>query len=250
MNGKIFMYDGSFYGYMTVLSEIFKKEIVPLNILSQEERTPNLFDNDIFVDADKKKGTFFIDRLTNMIGEAAFDNIVSSFLSKTKHVELKIYEYIKLGMEMKRQLTNFISDARVLEIHRLAQKVRWESNKLTGFVRFKEIATNDVRYLYSAIEPDYFVLPLVAPVFQRRLPESLWIIHDKKHKAAAFGTHGKYTIKKIDSLDEPDDSAHEKKYQEMWKSYFHFMSIDERVNVGLQKQFVPLKYRKNITEFQ
>ncbi|MGI5880927.1 MAG: DUF4130 domain-containing protein [Syntrophomonadaceae bacterium] len=39
-------------------------------------------------------------------------------------------------------------------------------------------------------------------------------------------------------------------YQELWKLYFNRIAIDSRRNPKLQTQFVPIRYRKNLLEFE
>jgi len=45
-------------------------------------------------------------------------------------------------------------------------------------------------------------------------------------------------------------AADEKRFQEMWKSYHKAITIKERINPKLQKQFMPRRYWKYLTEMQ
>ena len=48
----------------------------------------------------------------------------------------------------------------------------------------------------------------------------------------------------------PKLSKNEKKFQDLWKLFFKQVSIKERENKKLQQNWVPLIYRKYMSEFQ
>ena len=51
-------------------------------------------------------------------------------------------------------------------------------------------------------------------------------------------------------LDEKLLAEDEKLFQEMWRSYFKALTIKERKNPKLQRQHMPRRYWKYITELQ
>ena len=51
-------------------------------------------------------------------------------------------------------------------------------------------------------------------------------------------------------LDEKLMAEDEKLYQELWKGYFKAMTIKERINLKLQRQHLPKRYWKYLTEKQ
>jgi probable DNA metabolism protein len=42
----------------------------------------------------------------------------------------------------------------------------------------------------------------------------------------------------------------EKEYQDLWKKYFETIAIKERTNPRCQKNFMPVRYWKNLTELR
>jgi probable DNA metabolism protein len=45
-------------------------------------------------------------------------------------------------------------------------------------------------------------------------------------------------------------SQNEQQFQKLWQTFFDSVTIKERKNLKLQRQMVPLKYRKDMTEFK
>ena len=59
-----------------------------------------------------------------------------------------------------------------------------------------------------------------------------------------------YSIKEVAFFDEPNYSSNEEKFQKLWKSFFSGVTINERTNLKLQTQMVPLLYRTYMSEFK
>jgi probable DNA metabolism protein len=52
----------------------------------------------------------------------------------------------------------------------------------------------------------------------------------------------------LDLLENPEFSADERFYQDLWKKYFTRIAVEERLNPKLQGQNMPLKYRRYLVE--
>jgi len=101
--------------------------------------------------------------------------------------ETAILEYVKLLLEKGPGTDNMLADDRVRRIHALSGKVGGEAHRFKGFVRFRELAD---KTLYSKIEPDHDILPLIAPHFRARLGSFNWVIHDGRRGKAALHFKG------------------------------------------------------------
>ena len=53
-----------------------------------------------------------------------------------------------------------------------------------------------------------------------------------------------------EDFDIPVESEEEKEYQTLWQKYFDHIAIKERKNSNCQRNFMPLRYRKHLTECQ
>ena len=74
-------------------------------------------------------------------------------------------------------------------------------------------------------------------------------IHDEKEKAVVYANNS-WEIKENINIDNVEFSLDETKIHKLWKQYFTDLAIKERKNINLQFQFVPARYRKNMTEFK
>ena len=55
-------------------------------------------------------------------------------------------------------------------------------------------------------------------------------------------------ISAFTGADIPEISADERHYRRLWKSYFENIAIKERTNPRCQKNFMPVRYWKHLTE--
>lgn len=150
--------------------------------------------------------------------------------------------------------TNF-HDKDVFELHQLAKKVRKEKHYLEMFVRFQKVA-DDI--FFSPVSPIYNALPLVIDHFKDRFADQRWLIYDIKRRYGYF--YDLNTVQEITLTDENlllrgklDDNLmaeDEKRFQELWKGYFKAMTIKERINLRHQRQQMPRRFWKFLTEKQ
>ena len=98
---------------------------------------------------------------------------------------------------------------------------------------------------------DTRVLELLAPHFSDRFPNENWMIYDKKRqKVLAHEQGGECTVYIQAVLNTQEtDPVQSDEYENLWKAFCSHITIPERKNPGLQRQFVPLKFRSNMSEF-
>ncbi|MDR2407703.1 MAG: TIGR03915 family putative DNA repair protein, partial [Bacteroidales bacterium] len=136
------------------------------------------------------------------------------------------------------------------------KKVSNEAEKVRQFVRFQKTA--DKMY-FAAIKPLYNVLPLVVNFFQDRFADQQWVIYDIKRSYALYYDLKKTEVAYFDDLKmnklngklHPDLLAEDEScFQDTWKQYLHAISIKERKNPKLQRQHMPKRFWKYLTEKQ
>lgn len=137
----------------------------------------------------------------------------------------------------------------ILKIARMRQTVWHEMHRFLGFVRFREIQNG---ILFSEIGPDNPILPLLGPHFADRLPRENWMIYDEKRRDALVHPAGKSCYIRRQALLEADRLQGLQKdevYASLWKEFCQSISVSERENPRAQRQNLPHKYRKYLTEF-
>lgn len=248
MAEKIYFYDGTWQGIMSVYHGIMDGAL-PDGVMAREKdenAQEDLFSEKIFVAADGYKFTSLKDRFIKAAGRNNYNMMLWAFLSEKRGIEDHILDFMRFVFKNGKSSGSLLSEDKVMHIYSAAQQVRRESHRFKGFIRFEEIKPN---MFYAGIEPDYNIIMLLAPHFKQRLSSQDWIIHDKKRNTAVFYDGSQCLYREVISFDMPDDSKKEKEYKAMWLKYFQAMGIKERKNPRLQMQFVPVKYRKNMIEF-
>ena len=129
----------------------------------------------------------------------------------------------------------------------MARKVGTEAHRFLQFVRFRELENG---ILFSEIEPKSHIIAMVAPHFEDRLPEENWIIYDATHNlAAVHARRTPWVLTRETAFYSLLSSKKETDYGELWKIFFHTISIESRKNPTCQRNMLPLWYRKNMLEF-
>ncbi|MFA7489908.1 MAG: TIGR03915 family putative DNA repair protein [Mariniphaga sp.] len=131
-----------------------------------------------------------------------------------------------------------------------------EARRMMQFVRFQQ--TREGLY-FCGIEPLYDVIPMLTGHFQNRFADQSWLLYDMKRNYGAF--YDKKTVCEVtltsreinrntgqirSNLLEEGDVL----YQTLWKKYFDHISIKERKNLRLQRQQMPRRFWRYLTEKQ
>jgi len=239
--------DGSFEGLLTCIYESYYRKEKPEEILKRNEFIPNLLNKEIYIETDIDKFSKVYNAIKQKISPVSLKYIFYVYLSEVRNSSDLIYNYIRLGFKLGKNIDLHIYDKRVLEVHRLVKKVTGEIHRMLGFVRFKNINNN---FLYSAIEPEHNIVALITPHFADRLCSENFIIHDLKREIASMYNGQEWSITTLSKnhglklLNEAKDEI----YECLWREYFRSTTIESRLNLKLQKMHMPKRYWKFLTE--
>lgn len=247
-----YIYDGSFEGLLTAIYESYYLEQKPDKIIPLRDFTPNFLYENIHIKTDNEKYRKVYISIQSKISSLALENAYYAFLSELPEVSTYIYEYLRLGWKVGKEIDSYLTDNRVVNVHKAALKVTNENHRLLGLIRFKKVKGN---VYYAPISPDHNVLTLLAPHFVDRLSDQRWIIHDLKRGLAAVYDKTSWVIEVIYSKNnEPFDYDGIKEididFENLWKLYFKHISIESKRNIKLQKQHMPARYWWHLTEKQ
>ncbi|RBP61073.1 putative DNA metabolism protein [Alkalibaculum bacchi] len=238
-----YLYDNTFEGFLNCYYEhlflvpcsgIFKKETYQISLLNPYK--------EIKTDSDQADKMF--DVIKRKLSRETLMNIFYCFLSDHQSKEEWIFQYLNLGFQMGRDFNQYHTHKAVLPLLQVVRKVKMESHRYLGYVRFTALGSS----LYSSIHPTYNVLPIIADHFSNRFKSESFILHDKNRNMAVVSDRGNYILcpfKQEISLDLKEHDI----YESLWRTYFHTVGIEGRKNEKLQQNFVPLKYRKDLLEF-
>src|SRR5574344_2104727 len=241
----ILVYDGTFEGFLSLVYEVYYKKLKPIKIY---RTLPNemIVDDIIKIDTTKEEYEKVLNALKIKFPNEMIEKILNIFMCDSKDFELALLEYIIIGFKESKQLFN-INNSCVFYLNSLEKELFRNVHKMTGFIRFEEL---EDKTLYAKIESKFNVVYFLGKHFLKRFNNQNFIIHDINRKLAFVKMQSDYSIKEVAFFDEPNYSQNEEKFQKLWKSFFSGVTINERTNLKLQTQMVPLLYRTYMSEFK
>lgn len=240
------VYDGTFDGFLSALAWCYRTGIVAADIST--DPPDGLFTDSTPIETDAATSEAMQATLARRLGPAALRTVAHAFRSGAAGKEMAIWNYLQLGRQAGRRLTEMLAHEAVVALNRLAFQVRHEAHRLKGFVRFQEV---EGRFYYAAIEPDHDVLAIMALHFAERFHDQHWMIHDRqREKAVLYDRKRREWLEAPVSLNcAPTFSEREGELLELWQTFFTALNIETRKNLPLQRQKVPMRYRKHLVEF-
>lgn len=187
------------------------------------------------------------------LGEEVYECICMAAAARDEEKGTAIYQTLAQALsrgKRDRRIMEKLTDPYVRHVFRLHRKVWVERGRFLEFVRFRELPGG---ILFARIKPEADVLPLMNDHFSSRYPRENWMIYDEGRRLALV--HPKDGVSYFRSnLELPPETKEElgqpEEYEVLWKEFCHSIAIWERKNARLQQQFVPLKFRDRMLEFE
>ena len=248
----IFLYDGTFEGFLSAVFDAFLvKEEVEIEKKSGWQQP--LFAETAEVATSPEKAEKVVNKLLSICGNRGFTVIVYIFLSEVEKSETYAFYLIKSLIKYGSKAFSRFQDEKITRAMEIRKKVSKECERFLGILRFSELSNG---IFYAPLEPDFNVLPLIAGHFYGRLSGTKWMIHDIRHGIAVYHSEGKTEY--VEFIDEMTShlnmvtllgkSENEETFAKIWSNYFKIIAIESRINTKLQRRFVPQRYWKYMTE--
>lgn len=248
-----YLYDGSFEGLLTCIYYHYY-QTPAAGIYLQDFYQPALMTGHETVSTEPELAARVYNAIEQKISPASLDRVYDVWLSSVPDKENLILRYLILGFRMGSKVELYHTHPDVFPVQKASRQVTREVHRFLGLLRFADTGL----FLYACLSPDHHILPLIADHFTDRMAGERLIIHDQKRKLAVVydgqnQTQAKarnWYITDFPYQINPAHSREEQHFQELWQRYFHQISIETRRNPRLQTQFVPLRYRSHLVEFQ
>ena len=256
-NNVVYLYDGTFDGFLTVIFDIYSSKQAPLQIISERLWQPGFFETAVHINTDNIKS----ERVWNGIAARSNKKVTRmfflAFVSELAGIEMTLFRYLeKLFADTTGTYYKNLLDDHSYELYQVSRKVSHEIHRFHGFVRFQE--TSDGLF-FAAIEPDHDIVSLLAPHFARRYGSQPWVIYDRRRDKGVF--YQKPEIHEITLTDKQFNavtgdilqnikSEDEDLYRSLWKAYYKAINIPERKNTRLMLRLLPRRYWKYLPEKQ
>jgi probable DNA metabolism protein len=235
---KIFIYDGSFNGFLTAVFIAFEHKLAHADIQPIGHTQKGLFTETetIFTNIEKAKRVWNGIRNRNNTG---IKNIYFAFLSEQPEIEPLLYSYIRKLMNSNENSDASFSSDCILQINQLAHKVGREKRRMETTVDFQ--ITRDAVF-FAKIAPDFDVLPLLSKHFRSHYTGQPWIIYDTKRNYGLYYNLSGVELIGLDltnaTIDELISNATISNV-EMRGSSFENLDITSHLTVKLHHSYAP-----------
>ena len=251
----VFFFDNTFEGLLTAVFDAYSRRTFPEQLLPEGAIAPMFMTESYTVITDDKKATRVWTALTKKLSKLACNMLNYGWLAEDEGSVNLLFRYIRKAIDSAVSIETNFGDEDVLKLHKLAKKVAHEEHYIREFLRFQKTA-DDI--FFAPVAPIHNALPLAIEHFTDRFADQKWLIYDIKR---SYGYY--YDLKSTveitldydkhlldGKLDEALMAEDEKQFQELWKGYFKSMTIKERINPKLQRQHMPKRFWKYLTEKQ
>lgn len=249
-----FVYDKTFEGLLTAVFDAYDRKLFPDLLAAEKEPLPLFCDPPLQIYTDSMKAKRVWKGLQKKLSKDALALLTGVWLSELPQSDMLLFRYIRKNIDAPGSVELNFGDPDVLLATQIAKKVSRERHRVVQFLRFQKM--KDDLY-FARIEPIYNVLPLIVNHFKDRYADQSWVIYDPKR---AYGyyydqhsvTEISFTSETIPfrngKLTETVLAKDEKLFQQLWKAYFHALTIEERFNPKLHRQNLPARFWKYLPE--
>lgn len=192
-------------------------------------------------------------------GQEGYLDICRALASPEKDKADAVYRTVVTGLSMKNpgEVMGNLADSFVHRVFQLARSAANEAHAHVEFIRFQELEGGA---LYAPMSPKNNIITFIMPHFADRLPLENFIIHDQGRNIFAVHPARKnwYLVHEDENMGDTEKkeqyptwqlSVGEQEYRELFLAFFHTIPIKERANNSLQRNMLPIRYRKYMTEF-
>ena len=124
---NIYIYDGGFISFISLVVELFKNKIIPDDIKLIDSYDKGLFDNEIILRIENESEN--IELLKTKISKQALYGIYNVFLSENKNKEMIIYNFLINYFKYGNKVFNMRRIDSVNETIKISKYVRGEAHK-------------------------------------------------------------------------------------------------------------------------
>ena len=251
MNRIVYLCEDTPDGIFTAIYDAWAARIPDeqLSIRVQNNYMMEFFTDYVEVQTDLEKAVKVARSVNRKIGTDAYDMIYKTALSCEEEKIDVIYRFLKLGFSYGHSVVAMHADDRVCRLFEYSRAVTNEAHLFREFVRFGE---SDEGILISRIKPKNQVLPLIAYHFSDRFPEEDFVILDETHRMGLFHAKGQtaylspLTQEALDNIWKHNQGQ---MYEDLWRTFFRTIAIQERTNKQCQRNHCALRYRDYMVEF-
>lgn len=254
MQETILICEDSIEGILSGIYEayVLHQDHALIHLQTSEEENYRLFTEYQTVQADPDKSEKVLRTIYRRFGMKAYAQICQAMLSYDTAKADAVYHTVVAGLagEYKGNLMEHLSNRYIHKVFELSRNTWGEYDHLRGFLRFRELKN---KVLLARYCPQNDLTAMLMPHFANRLPHENFVIYDEQRKYYAVHPKDKQWFLMRGELPfekgEEEYSSNEAVYQLLYRHFCQAITIAERKNLYLQRNMLPLRFRKYMTEF-
>lgn len=252
----VLRFDGTFDGILSSVFCAYSRRL-SVDMLMRDDELPPLFAGEtVDVETEEGRSKRVWDALERKMSRGALSALAVSFLAEDRRLDTVLFRFIVKMIDAPRSIETDFADADVADVFNTARKVRHEAHRVLQFMRFQK--ASDGTY-FGIMEPLYDVMSLAVNHFTDRFADQRFLIYDRR-RAYGYYYDGKAasrvemdpSLQYIASGRLPDDlmDGEEQMYRQAWRTYFDAVAINECANPRKQRQDMPVRFWRYMTEVQ
>ncbi|MDM9631658.1 DUF4130 domain-containing protein [Robiginitalea aurantiaca] len=200
----IFMFDGSFTGYLTAVSRGQSEGYAHLKFSGAEDQnTLQLFGPDSRIETDNTKAK----RIWNELGFKGTEvqkRVYYCFLHKNKDLLSDVYRYIIRQLNPELHSTAVPENAMNAELSTATREVSKEKLTLEQRMQFQQ---TDDGIWFAEISAEHHVLPLLSRFCRSRFHSDPWVVVDRRRNQALSAMAGGLFLSSAEQFDRPNRAS-------------------------------------------
>lgn len=244
MTDLVYLYDGSFAGFLCCVFESYANREIPTVICPEEEYPPTLFAVRT-ISTDHGHAMRVYKKVVKLSPYTA-ELLQKGYLTCCPEKEEAMFRMVKKLLRQGPEFLRNRADEVLYPVIKAVRHLEGEVHLLKGFTRFSDLGG----VLGGEIAPKNRVLPLLRGHFCARYRNETFFLYDRTHHEALFYAAGKAAIRPLEDFQmAPLDEA-EANYRLLWKRFYDTIAIKERYNPKCRRTQMPMRYWGLMTEFQ
>ena len=250
-----YLYDGTFDGLLTAVAVAVKSGESIAGVSFELDPVPTLLFRTRRVETDRNQAQRLFRYLTSQ-GTLPARLVINGYLSEATGIGSHICRLVQGCLIHGSMASRDFACESVRALHRIDRKVSFEAHRLYGLTRFRILKDG---LQYAPLEPDHNVIWYCADHFAKRLGNRRWMLHDIRRRFALYWdgselqpveVDARFTehVKSLGEVPFEEMDSNELHYQGLWRSFHQAISNPSRENRALQRQLMPRRYWKYLTE--
>jgi probable DNA metabolism protein len=246
------VYDGTFEGLLTAVFEVYEHKLGKVKLQKAPIEAGALFEEVKEVITDQARAQRVLKGLKQRLSSIGVQRLYAAHLADMEGEDTTLLGFIRYAFDTKDNIEEDYGNRYVMRVSGLVRMIRREKHRMEAFVRFQKLQDGT---FYSAIEPDFNVLPLLIRHFKSRYADQKWVIYDLKRRYGIYyDLHDtEFITMDFSEANYPANvsaafTEDETLYQDLWRTYFTNVNIKSRKNTKLHLRHIPKRYWKHLTE--